>query len=112
LTLPDNFKCPENTVKSLISTIYPLINIQQPDPYFANRIILASCNVNVDEMNKTILATFPEEKTLFFSADSIKDNIVGSGNALIYPVEYSNQIDCSALPLHQLDLKIGCPVMV
>ena len=37
-TLPDHFKCPENTIESLIQTIYPGINQLPlpPDQYFPN----------------------------------------------------------------------------
>jgi ATP-dependent exoDNAse (exonuclease V) alpha subunit len=30
----------------------------------------------------------------------------------MYPVEYLNSINCSGLPLHKLELKAGCPVMI
>ena len=30
----------------------------------------------------------------------------------MYPVEYLNSINCSSLPLHKLELKKDCPVMV
>lgn len=30
----------------------------------------------------------------------------------MYSVEYLNSINCSGLPLHKLELKKGCPVMV
>ena len=30
----------------------------------------------------------------------------------MYPVEYLNSINCSGLPLHKLQLKVGCPVMI
>ena len=42
ITLPDHCKCAENTVQSLIDTIYPNIRIQQPDQYFSERTILCS----------------------------------------------------------------------
>jgi len=114
ITLPDHFQCPENTVESLIDTIYPGIStIPQSDQYFADCTILCSRNDDVHDLNKKILDSFPGEEKVYFSADSIP---VGEGNGaqgdLMYPVEYLNTIQCSGLPLSKLTLKIGCPVMV
>ena len=114
ITLPDHFHCPENTVQSLIDTIYPGVSVtQQPDQYYADRTILCSRNDNVHELNKKILDSFPGDEKVYFSADSIP---TGEGNGeqgdLMYPVEYLNTIQCSGLPLAKLTLKIGCPVMV
>jgi hypothetical protein len=114
ITLPDHFHCPENTVESLIDTIYPGVSTTpQPDQYFANRTILCSRNDDVHELNKKILDSFPGDEKIYLSADSIP---AGDGNGeqgdLMYPVEYLNTIQCSGLPLHKVTLKIGCPVMV
>src|SRR5271168_1254602 len=115
ITLPNHFKCLENTLNSLIETIYPGIT-QLPlpsDEYFANRTILTSQNTDVDEINEQMLDEFPGEEKVFMSADSIKGNGEGDGpGELMYPVEYLNTINCSGLPLAKLKLKIGCPVMV
>ncbi|KAF8914335.1 hypothetical protein CPB84DRAFT_1666400, partial [Gymnopilus junonius] len=64
---------PENTLPSLISTIYPGINRHPipPDQYFAECTILASRNDDVDDINFTILSQFPGEEKTFYSADSI-----------------------------------------
>ena len=45
-TLPDHFKCSENTIESLIQTIYPGINQLplSPDQYFEiTRTVCESC---------------------------------------------------------------------
>jgi ATP-dependent DNA helicase PIF1 len=113
-TLPDHFKCPENTIDSLISTIYPGIN-QLPlptDQYIAERTILTSRNDDVDDINEKMLSEFPGEEIEFLSADSIKGNQENEEGQLMYLVEYLNSISCSGLPLHRLKLKVGCPVMV
>ena len=114
ITLPDHFKTPENTVQSLIDTIYPGVATNpQPDQYFADRTILCSWNDDVHELNKKILDSFPGVEKDYFSADSIP---IGEGNGqqgdLMYPVEYLNTIQCSGLPLSKVTLKVGCPVMV
>ena len=111
IKLSDHFKCPENTVTSLISTIYPGIYDQahHSDQYFSDRVILASKNDDVDDLNHHILHKFPGQEQVFHSADSIADN---ENCELLYPPEYLNSINCSGLPLAHVALKVGAPVMV
>ena len=61
ITLPDHFKCTENTIASLIETIYPGINQLPlpPDHYFAQRTILTSWNDDMDDINEALLGQFP-----------------------------------------------------
>jgi hypothetical protein len=111
INLPDHFKCPENSVTSLIDTIYPGIYDQahHSDQYFSERVILASKNDDVDDLNHHILHKFPGQEQVFHSADSIANNENGE---LLYPPEYLNSINCSGLPLAHLALKVGAPVMI
>ena len=69
-----HFKCTENTIASLIETIYPGINQLPlpPDQYFAEHTILTSRNDDVDDINSEILKQFPGEEREFLSADSVK----------------------------------------
>ena len=114
ITLPNHFHCPENTVQSLIDTIYPGVGTNpQPDQYYADRTILCSRNDDVHELNKKILDSFPGDEKVYLSADSIPiTERNGEQGDLMYPVEYLNSIQCSGIPLHKVTLKIGCPVMV
>jgi ATP-dependent exoDNAse (exonuclease V) alpha subunit len=111
IDLPDHFKCPQNSVDSLIDSIYPGIydQAQHSDQYFSERVILASKNDDVDDLNHHILHRFPGQEHIFHSADSIANNENGE---LLYPPEYLNSINCSGLPLAHLALKVGAPVMV
>jgi hypothetical protein len=112
--LPDHFKCPENTISSLTSIVYSGVNElpHPPDHYFAERSILTSRNDDVDDINEKMLLEFPGEAKSFLSADSVKENNENAEGELMYPVEYLNSITCSGLPLHNLQLKVGCPVMI
>jgi len=114
IKLPDHFKCTENSVSSLISTIYPGVNElpHPPDHYFAERTILTSRNDDVDDINEKMLSEFPGDMSDFLSADSVKSSNENAEGELLYPVEYLNSINCSGLPLHKLQLKVGCPVMI
>ena len=117
ISLPGNFKCPENTVNSLIDTIYPGIStFNHPDPeqYFSERTILSCLNAEMDSLNAKVLSKFPGEAQVFHSADSIPTSEQSGEDdpMLNYPVEYLNAINCSGLPLARLELKEGCPIMV
>ena len=115
ITLPEHFHCPENSVDSLINSIYPDIHLpNHPNQYFSESIILSSLNKKVNELNETVLAKFPGPARLFPSIDFIPNSEqLGENNPMLnYPVEYLNEINSGTLPLAKLELKIGCPVMV
>ena len=115
ITLPHQFRCRENTIASLIDTIYPDIRTPNlPDQYFSERTILSSKNDTVDALNTAVLEQFPGVVHTFHSADYIgtADQTGRNDPLLNYPVEYLNAIDCSGFPLAKLELKVGCPVMI
>jgi hypothetical protein len=115
ISLPDHFKCRENTVPSLIEAIYPGIGTRNQTPeYFAERTILSSLNSEVDSMNKELLSQFSGQIQMFHSADCIPstEQTGEDDPMLLYPPEYLNEINCSGLPLAKLELKVGCPIMV
>jgi hypothetical protein len=51
---------------------------------------------------------------VFYSADSIPTSeLSGENNPLLnYPVKYLNEINCTRIPLTNLEVKIGCSIMV
>ena len=52
ILLPEHFKCRENTVASLMGSIYPRIGSgNKPPLYFAERTILSGLNSEVDSIN-------------------------------------------------------------
>jgi ATP-dependent DNA helicase PIF1 len=115
ISLPDQFKCRENTVSSLIDTIYPNIHIpDHSNQYFSERIILSSMNKDVNALNKVVLDRFPGPIQTFHSADFIppSEQIGEDDPMLNYPVELLNDINGSTLPLAKLEVKAGCPVMI
>jgi ATP-dependent DNA helicase PIF1 len=104
--LPPSFHCRENTVASLIETIYP--GVTRPNlsaVYFAEWTILCYLNEDVDKMNHKVLQEFPGQSQVLYSADSIPTSEL-SGE------DDSNEINCSRMPLAKLEIKIGDPIMV
>ena len=103
----------DNTVKSLIDSIYPNIAIpNHPDSYFLDRTILCCRNDDVDAINQEILDIFPGQETIVHSIDRASDPDEGVDHSGIYPVEFLNSLVLSGLPLAHLKLKQGCPLML
>jgi hypothetical protein len=72
IQLPQNMHMPENSVQSLISSIYPGIAVgDKPDEYFLNRTILSPKNDAVDDLNKSMLDAFPGKETVLISTDKV-----------------------------------------
>ena len=72
ILLPNPYHCRENTVASLIETIYP--GITRPNlstEYFAECTILCCLNKDMDIVNHKVLQEFPGQSQVFYSADSI-----------------------------------------
>jgi hypothetical protein len=115
ILLPNLYHCRENTAASLIETIYS--GITRPNlsvEYFAKRTILYYPNKDVDTMNHKVLQEFSGRSWVFYSADSISTSeLSGEDDPLLnYPVEYLNEINCTGMPLANLEVKIGCSIMV
>ena len=115
ISLPEHFKCRENTVASLIDSIYPgIYTPNHSNQYFSERTILSCKNTEVDSLNQEVLQKFPGHSQVFHSADYIPTSEQSGEDdpMLNYPVEYLNRITCSGLPIAKLELKAGCPIMI
>jgi ATP-dependent DNA helicase PIF1 len=103
-----------NPIGDIIDEIYPklLDNIFTPG-FFQNRAILAPTLEVVEKINDYVLALFPGESKEYLSCDSILkcDNDVGVDCRWI-TTEFLNDIKCSGLPNHKLNLKIGVVIML
>lgn len=99
----------------LISKIYPGIeSISKPTPEYLNeRTILSPRNDEVAEINKMVLDMYKGKSHTFLAADKqeqMNGNEASAGAT--YTSEILNQQNPSGLPPFQLDLKVGCPVML
>jgi len=108
ITLPPSMRLSENTVDSLINTIYPHVADAQgnPDQYFLERTILSSKNDAVDDLNSAVLEKFPGDEFTLIGIDKAK------ADQQEYPIEYLNSLNVSGLPLAHLHVKLGCPLML
>ena len=82
-----------------------------PPTYFLDHAILAPRNVDVQGTNAKILTKMPGEPIVYHSADSLEiDNLQQHPDDV--PDDMLRALDPSSLPLSELMMKIGCPLML
>jgi len=81
--------------------------------FFQDRAILAPTNDIVDSLNNYILSMIPGEKKTYLSVDSpsTQDENINSPDQILTP-EFLNTVKSSYLPNHELNLKVGVPIML
>ncbi|KAF8751723.1 Helitron helicase-like domain at N-terminus, partial [Rhizoctonia solani] len=100
---------------NLINKIYGNLDQlpQLNDEYFRSRTILTPRNDDVLILNKIILRKFPGEMQIFHSADKvIYEAGVDDERLGTLSTEYLNSLNSGSIPLSDLELKEGCPVMI
>ena len=69
--------------------------------YFQGRVLLATTNKIVDEVNDEMVERVPGDLHTFHSIDKVGD----IDNATMFPTEFLNSLNLSGLPEHMLKLK-------
>ena len=81
-----------------------------PVDYFLDHAILAPRNIDVQETNDKILQKMPGREIVFHSADNLEND--GEGIQQDIPQDFLRSIEPPSLPLSELKMKIGCPLML
>jgi hypothetical protein len=107
----------QTTVPSLIDAVYGGIESNPPPPpnYFLTRTILAPRNADVVTLNDAILDRMQGPEYTILSADTYEQQLGvdgDSGNPLNLSVEFLRSQNASSLPLAELRVKIGCPLIL
>ena len=103
------------SANSLIESIYPAIDSTPPPPpeYFLNRMILAPRNIDVGEINQEILDRMAGDSHQYISADEIiREPGADPRDDEPIPTEFIRSVNSSSLPPGELNLKVGCPVIL
>jgi ATP-dependent DNA helicase PIF1 len=107
------------SLRGLIRTIYLDHQCHSGDPmYLMQRNILAPKNTNVDEVNNAILESLSEESHTHLSANSLTPTKEGASVATgvsmdsLYPMEFLNTLQFSDITNHELELKVGVPILL
>jgi hypothetical protein len=103
-------------VNTFIDGIYHGIRSSPPPPpdYFLNRMILSPRNSDVADLNAQILDMMPGDAESHLGVDSVvdeagvDDGISGSN----IPPEFLRTLNPSSLPPSDLQLKLGCPLIL
>ena len=74
--------------------------------FMMNNVILCPLNKNVWKINNKILETLNTEEFICYASDTPSEE-----NPEV-PIEYLNTLDVPGLPLFELRLKVGMPIMV
>ena len=80
-----------------------------PPEYFLHHAILAPRNSDVEQTNQKILDNLPGQELTYHSADSVENGPNAHDNV---PEDFLRSLRPSSLPLSQLKVKIGCPLML
>ncbi|KAG1096320.1 hypothetical protein G6F42_018386 [Rhizopus arrhizus] len=94
IPIPQRMLLPGDSLLNLIRSIYFDIASSALDPdYFVERSILTPKNKDVKAINDLLLTSLPE-------------------SLIVMPAEILGTIESGSLPPHQLDLKVGSPIMI
>lgn len=104
----------EDALNELIQFIYTPEILEKPSAnMFCDKAIVCPKNETADEINKLILDSLPGKPTIYLSLDSIIPHTNSRGDVeVLYPPEYLNLLNFSGFPCHNLQLKVGAPVML
>jgi ATP-dependent DNA helicase PIF1 len=103
-------------MQQLIKKIYPDIDALRAQSeesrlqYFSERAILAPLNVDVDNLNNVCLDQINDTTSTYSSVDVALD--AAGGPDYSFPTEYLNTINLSGMANHNLNLKVGSPIIL
>jgi ATP-dependent DNA helicase PIF1 len=86
--------------------------------YLMQRSILAPKNTNVDEVNNAVLESLSKESHTYLSANSLTPTEEGESVAArvsmdsLYPVEFFNTLQFCNFANHELEFKVGVPILL
>jgi ATP-dependent exoDNAse (exonuclease V) alpha subunit len=99
----------------LIEAVYDNLSPDLPVPtpeYFRDRAILSPRNDDVRALNQNILELLPGDVRSFQSADSYSIESPSMIENRDIPVEFLHTLNASGLPVSNLQLKLGCPILI
>jgi hypothetical protein len=120
IKIPSHMRLPSEdcSLRGLIRTIYPDHWCHSGDAmYLMQRNILALKNTDVDEVNNAILESLSEESHTYLRANSLTPTkegaiVVGVSMDSLYLVEFLNTLQFSGIANHELELKVGVPILL
>ncbi|KAL6530588.1 hypothetical protein OROMI_028477 [Orobanche minor] len=104
----------EDPIPAIVESTYPSSGIYTGDSsYFKERAILAPTLDVVDEVNQYMNAQLAGDGRLYLSSDEpCHSNSTTDVINALHTTEFLNEIRSSGVPNHELNLKVGTPVML
>ena len=107
IKIPDEYIV--TTREDLIQKVFPNLTLKK----MSHRVLIDGAiytplNADVKDVNEICMKKLPGKSKMYLSADSILEN----DHQEAIPTEYLNSLSVSGLPDHQLELKVGAPVML
>ncbi|XP_074356468.1 uncharacterized protein LOC141696187 [Apium graveolens] len=103
-----------DAIEAIVNEIYKdLLHRHEDVEYLRNRAVLRPLNEHVDSVNVTVLCRLPGEFKVYKSYDSIcKGSSTSEADQVLYPPEYLNSLKSSGMPNHEIEVKVGAPLML
>jgi hypothetical protein len=121
IKIPSHMRLPAEdcSLRRLIRTIYSDHRCHSGDAmYLMQCNILAPKNIDVDQVNNAILESISEELHTYLNANSLTPTEEGASVTTgvsmdsLYPVEFLNTLQFSDIANHELELKVGMPILL
>jgi len=121
IKIPSHMRLPTEdcNLRGLIRTIYSDHRCHSGDAmYLMQHNILAPKNTDVDEVNNAILESLSEESHMYLSVNSLTPTKEGASVATgvsmdsLYLVEFLNTLQFNGIANHELELKVGVPILL
>ena len=97
-------------MQDFVHWCYPeLTNAETDHISIFDKAILCALNEEVDQVNRITIEAATGEGRKFFSADQLQETDDNNNHV---PIEYLNSLTSAGFPPHELDLKVGCPVIL
>lgn len=99
---------------AIVTEIYGDLSQRHGDlEYIRDRAILTPLDEYVESVNNEVLDKVPGDLKIYKSCDSIcKGGSTSAGDELLYPPEYLNSLKFSGMPNHEIQVKVGVPIML
>lgn len=99
---------------AMVTEVYADLHERHGDiEYLRDRAILTPLNEFVESVNNHVLQRLPGDFKTYKSCDSIcKASSNSGGDEVLYPPEYLNSLKFSGVPNHEIQVKIGAPIML
>ncbi|KAK2997551.1 hypothetical protein RJ639_024840 [Escallonia herrerae] len=104
----------DNPIQDIVKATYSELPTKYKEGrYLRERAILTPKNEDVERINSHILSSIPGKAKTYKSSDTIcKASANSEEQDLLYPAEFLNSLKFSGIPNHELDLKVGSPIML